>query len=174
MDNDWSSSIELVLENIRKNCLELERIHKQLYFNMKNKLKWYKLPIIIISGANSVIAVSLQVWIPQEIISMTNCLLALLCGLISSVELYLQIQKRMEVHLISSKEYYVLASDICKVLLLDRSIRPLPADVYLHNTYNNYIKYYEASVLLNNKITDNLLPIDILQQKTIIDLVQIN
>ncbi len=160
-DNDWSYTIELVLNAIRKNCITLEQIHRDMYFKQKLYLRYFRVPVIIISGCNSIIAVSLQRWIQQDIISLVNCLLALLCGLIGSVEMYLQIQKAMEIHLITEKNLYILSCDICKTLLLDRELRPLPADQYLHETYNNYIKFFESSVLLNKKISDNLLPIDL-------------
>jgi hypothetical protein len=165
---DWTDDIERVLEQIRINTKDLENIHKLSYFSMKDQLKYYRLPVIVISGCNSVISVSLQTWIAQDIISMTTCILALLCGLIGSVELYLGINKQMEIHLSSSRDYYVLSSDICKTLLLSKEHRPVPAKEYLDEVFNNYIKFYEKSVLINKKLDDKLQPSEIMNSKMVI------
>jgi hypothetical protein len=44
-------------------------------------------------------------------------------------------------------------------LSLSREHRPIPAKEYLDEKYNEYVKLFENSNLLNNKILDKLSPI---------------
>jgi hypothetical protein len=88
-----------------------------------------------------------------------TCLLALVCSIIGSIELYLAIQKGMENELVVSKDYYILSVDIYKTLTLSKNHRPIPAKDYLDKKYNDYIKLFENSNLLAKELTDKLNPL---------------
>jgi hypothetical protein len=135
--------------------------HKARYFSLSNSIKWYRLPVIILSGANSIIAVGLQPYIEQGIISLTNSLIALLCGIIGSIELYLKKNSRMEADLISYTQFYLLSVEIYKTLSLLKENRPIPAKEYLQKIFNEYTKLIESSNPLETAITDKLLPIEL-------------
>lgn len=156
---DWTNDIEEVLEDIRVNSVFLKDEHKKMYFSYKNVLQYFRLPIIVISGINSIVSVGFQEYMEQSVISMTTCLLALVCSIIASIEMYLAIQKSMEQSLIASKEFYLLGVDIQKTLLLAREHRPVPAKDYLEKCYNMYVKLTENSNILDKKLTDKLAPI---------------
>ncbi len=160
MENDWSPDIETILENIRVNSVLLSKEHSKTYFSLKNNLQYYRLPVIILSGLNSIISVGTQPYLPQSIISVMTCLIALICSIIGSIELYLSIQKSMELELVVSKEYYLLAVDVYKVLALEREHRPIPAKDYLEKVYTEYRKLKENSNLLLKKLPDSLCPLD--------------
>jgi len=160
MENDWSADIECVLENIRHNSVILSQEHKKRYFELKEWLKYYKIPVIIISGCNSICSVGLQPYLQQGIISMITCLLALVCSIIGSIELYLAIQKGMEDELISQRDYYLLSVDIFKTLSLIKEHRPIPAKEYLDKCYNIYCKLTESSNALAKKLVDKLCPVN--------------
>ena len=157
--NDWSEDIEKVLDQIRMNSVILSKEHKKRYFSLRNILQYFKTPIIIISGINSIVSVGLNPYIEQRTISMMTCLLSLVCSIIGSIELYLAIKKGMETELVSSKDYYILSIDIHKTLTLSKDHRPIPAKEYLENKYNEYVKLYENSNLLPQKIKDSLSPL---------------
>jgi hypothetical protein len=135
--------------------------HKLKYIYLKGLLRYFRLPIILLSGINSVISVGLQPYIEQSYISVINCIISLGCGIIGSIELFLGIQKRLETDLISSREYYLLSVDIFKTLTLNRENRPIPAKDYLEKSYNTYIKLIENSEALVKKIEDQLNIINI-------------
>jgi hypothetical protein len=160
MDNDWTDDIETILEDIRINAVLLSKEHSKSYFSLKNNLQYYRLPVIILSGFNSIISVGTQPYLPQPTISIMTCLIALVCSIIGSIELYLSIQKSMELELTVSKEYYLLAVDIFKVLALKREHRPIPAKDYLEARYNEYRKLKENSNLILKKIEDKLCPLE--------------
>lgn len=159
MENDWTTDIEQVLENIRINCIILNKEHKSRYFTLKENLKYYKIPVIIFSSINSIISVGLQPYLPQGTISMMTCLLALICSIIGSIELYLTIQKSMESELISQRDYYMLGVDIYKTLSLSKQHRPIPAKEYLDKCYNTYCKLTESSNALAKRVEDKLMPL---------------
>jgi hypothetical protein len=158
MDNSWTKDIEQLLENIRVNAVILAREHKKNFFNLKSTLKYFKIPIIVLSACNSVLAVGLSAFISQDIVSVITCVVSLTCGLISSVELYLSIQKNMEDELLYSKEFYLLSVDIYKILNLATENRPTDAKLYLEDKYNEYTTLVERSHLLAKKVVDKLTP----------------
>ena len=158
---DWSDDIDSVLDNIRINCVILSKLHKQRYFELQSSLKYYRMPVIILNGINSIFAVGLQPYIYQGTISLTNSLIALTCGIIGSIELYLGIQKRLENDMISQRDYYLLSIDIYKTLSLDKANRPIPAKDFLEKSYNVYTKLIESSSTLAKVKGDKLIPIDI-------------
>jgi hypothetical protein len=90
---------------------------------------------------------------------MITCLLALICSIIGSIELYLAIQKSMESELTSQRDYYLLSVDIFKTLSLIKEHRPIPAKEYLDKCYNTYCKLIENSDTLAKKIEDKLCPL---------------
>ena len=157
----WTDDIDGVLNNIRINCVILNKLHKQRYFELKSTLKYYRLPVIVLNGINSIFAVGLQPYINQGTISLTNSLIALTCGIIGSVELYFGIQKRLENDMISARDYYLLSVDIFKTLSLDRTNRPIPAKDFLEKSYNTYTKLIESSSALSRVKGDKLIPIDL-------------
>lgn len=150
------SDIEQLLNKIRLNSASQSISHKKRYMVLKSRLKLYKLTVIIISAFNAVFSTGLQPFLEQNTISIINSLLALTCGIIGSVELYLQINKQMEASLISSKEFHELSLDIFKFLSLKNENRTVTANVFIDDVYNRYIKIVQSSTLLKRKIDDKL------------------
>ena len=156
---EWTEDIEKVLDKIRINCVILSKQHRERYFNLKGTLQYFRLPVIILSGINSIISVGFQPYFEQGAISMMTCLLALSCSIIGSIELYLSIQKSMENELLASKDYYILSIDIYKTLILKKEHRPIPAKEYLEKKYGEYVKLFENSNLLTKIMVDGLNPL---------------
>jgi len=157
----WTKDIDDILHSIRLNSLRLCKRHKERYFANKYRIMWYRLPVIVLNGANSIISVGLQPYADQGTISLTTSLIALTCGIIGSIELFLGVQKKMENDMISQRDYYLLSIDIHKTLALKPKNRPIPAKDYLEKSYNTYTKLIESSEALLKKIDDKLIPIDI-------------
>lgn len=159
MENDWSADIESVLENVRINCILLAKQHKKQYFRLKGILMYFRLPVIIMSGINSIVSVGTQPYLEQQTISISTCFLALVCSIIGSIELYLGIQKGMENEYIAQQSFYLLSVDIFKTLSLSKEHRPIPAKEYLDKQYGEYCKLIENSHLLIKRLEDKLSPL---------------
>jgi hypothetical protein len=160
--NDWSDDIESVLENIRINSILFSNYHKERYYVYKSYLKYFKLPLIVLSSLTSIASVGLTTYISQEKVSAITCLLSLLSAIIASVELYLGIQKSMEIELLSSRDFILLAYDVYKTLNLSRENRSTNGKVYLDDKYQEYKKLVENAKLINSKkLKDALAPLPI-------------
>ena len=156
MENDWSDDIEKVLENIRINCVIYSKEYKKQFFYLKNCLQYFRLPIIILSGINSIISVGIQPYLQQSKISIITCLLSLSCSIIGSIELYLAVQKSMENCLIAQRDFYLLSVDIFKTLSLKKEHRPIPSKEYLDKQFSCYCKLIESSDTIKKIIKDKL------------------
>ena len=150
------SDIETLLNKIRLNSAIQSSNHKKRYMVLKSRLKPYKLSVIILSAFNAVFSIGLQPFMDQNTISILNSLMALSCGIIGSVELYLQVTKNMESSLISSKDFYELSIDIYKFLSLKELNRTVSANVFVDEIYNRYIKLVQQSTLLKKRTNDEL------------------
>ena len=166
---NWHSDIERILEKIRVNCIILSKAHKNRYQKLSKSLRYFRLPVIILSGINSVVSVGFQSYINQSTISLATCLISLTCGIIGSIELYLAIQSRMENELNTSKSYYLLSVDIFKYLALDREHRDIAGDLYMDKTYETYCKLFENSNILFKKLLDKLTPLSNLPKDELIN-----
>jgi hypothetical protein len=156
---EWTNDIEDILEAIRINSVILSKEHKRQYFYYKHILRYFKIPVIILSGMNSIISVGFQPYLEQGTISITTCMFSLLCSIICSIELYLAIQKLMENDFTSYKEFYLLSTEIYKVLALQPGNRPPKARDFLEEKYNDYVKQVEKSNAMKKNIEDQLSPL---------------
>lgn len=156
---DWTADIDEILENIRCNCILLSDYHKNNYFYLQSRLKYFRIPVIILSAFASVFNIGLQPFIDQGYISIICCLMSLVTGLIGSIELFLQVQKRMESEFTLSREFYLTAIDIYKVLSLSPEHRNGVGITYLDDTFNTYCKMVENSNILDKHVQDDLIPI---------------
>jgi hypothetical protein len=147
----WTDGIENALYDIRDKSINNSENHKKNYYYFKGYLKYFRVPTIILSGMNSVFSVGLQPYIPQGIISILCCSISLVCGIIASIELFLGIQNMMEKELISSKEFYILSSDIFKTLSVERQHRMMNGKIYLDTTHTKFCNLIEQGNLVNKK-----------------------
>lgn len=157
--NAWSPDLEGVLENIRQNAVVMSQEHRKNYIYLKGRLRYFKVPIIVLSAINSVSAIGLQPYMLQENISILNCLISLVCGVIGSIELYLGIQTAMESEMTSSKNFYLLSIEIYKILALSPEHRVVNGNEFLNEKYGEYIQLIEDSNILVKKISDRLSPL---------------
>lgn len=151
------NDIDKILDKIRSNASTLSAYHRKRYIALKSRLKYYRIPVIVISALNSVGAVSFQSFLDQKYISLINMFLSLIVGIIGSIELFYQISKQMEVELIGSRDFYVLSIDIFKYLSLDKSKRETEEKIFLADSWSRYTKLVETSYLLKKKVEDVLM-----------------
>ena len=147
--NKPKHKIDKILNNIRHNCVNLSIYHNKRYHLYKNVLfSGFRVPLILLSGGNSFIAVGMQNYLSQQSISLLNALISILCGIITSIELLLNLQKRMESELDSYKNYYKLSIEIFRFIKLDESEREESGITYLPKIYETY----ETLVITSNAV----------------------
>jgi hypothetical protein len=113
-----------------------------------------------LSGINSVTAVGLQTYIKQTTISALNCGISLICGIITSIELFLNLQKKMEMEMSSSRDYHKIAIEIYKVLSLERENRMIDGKSFLDEKFADYLKLSQTSNIIDEKysVYDEMAP----------------
>lgn len=157
--SSWSDDIELVLKNILFNSNILLSLHKTNYLEYKGRLKFYKIPVIILSAINSVISVGLSQYAPQDAVSVITCLLSLICGCISSIELFMNINKNQEIELDAYRGFTTLSVRISSTIKLERENRDAHGSQFLTSIIGEYNRLFENSLVLINDIDDKLINI---------------
>lgn len=153
----WTEEVEEICEKLRINAVNLSDYHRQRYYYYKGFGKYFRIPLIILASLTSTASIGLQPLLNQEIISGITCILGMIMGIISAIEMHLGIQDNMELELKQSKDFYTLAVDIFKVLNLTRDNRGENGRDYLNERYSQYIKMVESSNLLKRKLRVDLL-----------------
>ena len=105
-------------------------------------------------------SIGLNNYIDQKTVSLICCLISLITGIITSVELYLGIETSMANELDASRDFYLLSIDIFKTLNLKRENRSVDGNVYLESCLSKYSKLFENSNVLMKNIKDKLINID--------------
>jgi len=156
-DTDWTNDIETILTNVLENCSLISEHHKQEYKDLQERLKYFKVPVIVISAVNSVFSFALLAWFSQKTTTSINCFLSLICSIISSIELYLNIAKRSDIELISYKNYYLLSIKINSVLKLNKQNRIQEPKSFLTEIINEYNSLFNESNVNGLGSLDKLL-----------------
>jgi len=156
-DTEWTTDIESILTNILENCSLISEHHKQEYKDLQERLKYFKVPVIVISAVNSVFSFALLAWFSQKRTTAINCFLSLICSIISSIELYLNIAKRSDIELISYKNYYLLSIKINAVLKLNKENRIQEPKSFLAEIIHEYNSLFNESNVNGLGTLDKLL-----------------
>ena len=161
MPDAWTTDTEVILNKIRINCNTLSEYHRLRFIKLKESIKWFRIPVIIVSGINSVFSVGLNSFVNQEAVSVINCLLSLIAGIIVSIELYLQLQTQIDTEHSNSKDFYLLGINIFKILSLTQENRNVEPSSYLDEVYASYTKYVSQSNIIKTRLMDSLQEIPI-------------
>ena len=153
----WSRDIETVLDQLLENTNRLQEVHRVNYLKLKSQLVYFRIPMIVLSSLNSVFSVGLSAYMQQNLVSTINCLISLVCACISSVELFLNIHKNMEITLQSYHGYKLLGIRISSTRKLDREHRDKNAIAFMNDCVSEYKKLLEQSIVTIADLDDSLL-----------------
>jgi hypothetical protein len=159
LDSDvssWTPDILKMLENLLLNANNFKESQRKHIFLLSYQLNFFKLPLIILSALNSVFSIGLSEFLQQQTVSVLNCLISLLITVIGSVELYLAIQKKLEIRVQSYHQFESLCCKIAATLRLDAVNRSGTGPAFLQEILNEYKAALDA-VLLNKTPWDDFL-----------------
>jgi hypothetical protein len=161
-EHNWSSDLEDLLRAVEHNSSFMAMLYKANYERLNQQIKYFKLPVITISSINSIFAVWLATLASQTVVSSINCLLSLICSILVSLELYLNIGKRIEMSVNSYRDFYLLATKINNTLMLDAEHRQeLDARQFLQKVISEYNNLFASSEILDNgEYRDKLLTLE--------------
>tara|TARA_Y100000816_G_scaffold291480_1_gene282977 strand:- start:7630 stop:8919 length:1290 start_codon:yes stop_codon:yes gene_type:complete len=141
-----------LLDKIRINSVNLATYHNHRYHVYKNILfTIFRVPLILLAGLNSFFSVGLQSYMAQHKISLITAVVSLFCGILTSIELLLNLQKRMEMEQETAKAYYKLAVEIYNELgkaIKDRGVKGDLRD-FLKTKFNDYQNLFAAANTVN-------------------------
>lgn len=161
-EHNWSKDIENRLEAIQDNSAQQALVSKQEYLDLMYLQKFFKIPVIVLSGINSVFAVGLNNYMNQSGVSIINCILAFICATVGSIELYLNISKKIEISLNSFQSFYLLSIKIYNTLKLEREHRcELDGRKFLADCLNEYESLFQQNNVSPEKINDKLIHIEL-------------
>ena len=89
----------------------------------------------------------------QSTISLINAILSLFCGILTGIEILLNLQKRMECEMDTYKKYYKLSVEIKKELITYLHINDRKYDKlrdFLDKKYNDYQSIVSTSYIVTN------------------------
>ena len=155
-NNYWYLDMESILEKIRKNSVILSHHHKKYYIYLKERLKYFRIPVIVLSSINTVLSISLDKY--TQYASIVICGINLIVTIISSIELFLNIQKQIENNLILQSGFYTLSINIYKILQLNRTNRTVKGIDFLNESFDEYNRLFHLSTL--QSIKDSLTPLE--------------
>jgi hypothetical protein len=155
-NNHWYLDMESILEKIRKNSVILSHHHKKYYIYLKERLKYFRIPVIVLSSINTVLSISLDKY--TQYASIVICGINLIVTIISSIELFLNIQKQIENNLILQSGFYSLSINIYKILQLNRTNRTVKGIDFLNESFDEYNRLFHLSTL--QTIKDSLTPLE--------------
>lgn len=141
----WTDNIEKVLDHLRLNCAQLSNYHRYRYVYYKRQVKWFKIPIIILSGINTFIAVGMVGTIGQFYVSIITSVVSLFCGIITGIEMFMKFQDKMVMELNTHRDYYKISIEIYKVISIDRKSREISGVTFLDAKFSDYEKIKSRS-----------------------------
>ena len=154
--NEYRITIEKMIEilnKIKRNCVKLGFYHNVRYNRYRYFLFWFfRLPSLVLSGLNGFFAIGVQKYVSQNTISVTNASLSFLCGLITSIEISLNLQKRMEIELDTYKKMYKLTVEIDKEVNCIFDINENVKMKLLETVEKKYIEY-QSIISTSNIVT---------------------
>ena len=158
-DHNWSKDLEIQLSNIEKNSVIRCEIARNEYLQLIQIQKYFQIPVIIISGLNSIFAVGLNAYLSQSLVSIINCLLSFIISVIQSISLYLNINKKIETSLTTYREFYLLSIKINNCLRLERDHRDeLDGRAFLKECLTDYEALFSNSnvniIVIDDKLTN--------------------
>lgn len=142
-----------ILNKIKRNCVKLGFYHNVRYNRYRYFLFWvFRLPSLVLSGLNGFFAIGVQKYVSQNTISVTNASISFLCGLITSIEISLNLQKRMEIELDTYKKMYKLTVEIDKDVNCIFEINENVKTKLLETVEKKYIEY-QSIISTSNIVT---------------------
>ena len=153
----WTPDIELILRALRDNSDRLQAENKKHIFLIERRLMYFRLPTIILSSVNSVFSVGLSAYLEQGTVSVINCLLSLVIACISSVELYLQLSKKLEQRMASYHHFKLLSLKLAATIKLEPANRDGHAAQFLSTVKAEYRSGVEQALVLRHRLDDRLV-----------------
>ncbi len=148
----WTLEEENFLKRIEEQCNIYERFHNKNHAYYDTLSRRFNVPILLISAINSLTAVILQSFIPQEYVSIINATASAGTGVLGSIQLYLKLNEKMTVSLKSAMVFKAIAIKISKELTLAESERSQSGNAFLADRFSEFNAAIEQCGLMDKSL----------------------
>jgi hypothetical protein len=152
----WHTEEEIFLENLQRQC---ETMYKYMlkehhyYDRLSGK---FNIPILVISSINSLTAVGLNSFVPQEYVSVLNAVLSAGTGVLGSIQLYLKLNEKMTKATRASVGFKRISLKISRELALAREVRMTEGPGFVQDCFSEYNQILESSNPIEKKLEEFL------------------
>lgn len=152
----WHTEEEVFLENLQKQC---ETMYKYMlkehhyYDRLSGK---FNIPILIISSINSLTAVGLNAFVPQEYVSVLNAVLSAGTGVLGSIQLYLKLNEKMTKATRASVGFKRISLKISREMALTREVRMTEGPAFVQDCFSEYNQILESANPIEKKLEEFL------------------
>jgi len=91
INNNWSCSIDSLLDKIRLNCIQLTNRHIKNHLYYKGAYGYFEIPTIMLSVFSGSFSVGSDPFISQESTTVITCSTSMVRTILTSVKLYMKI-----------------------------------------------------------------------------------
>jgi len=152
----WTESEEIYLRKLHCECNVLAEYNRLKYVEYNKVNKKFQIPILILSGLNSLFALSLQPFLEQNYISLLNATLSLTCGVLGSIQLFIKINEKIHTYIICSHEFNKLSYKISKEMNIEKEQRCMNGKDYLLEVFNEFNTICDKTELNEREIKRHL------------------
>ncbi len=158
-NNYWNDNHEKILESLQKNSNRLFKEYQKAHLVYRKKLRWYRIPIIILSGLGGFLSISNTGYIPLEFnkwVSLFVGFINLMLTIISLIENFKKIDVNVNKTYTAYSEIKKLHDDISLTLNTPRNERNTNGYDAAVDFFNRYQTYVSDAPILKKIFKDYL------------------
>ena len=158
-NNYWNEDHELLLESLQKSCFRISKEYKQKYFKLRDKLQWYRIPIIIISSIGGFLSLSNSGYIPpyyNKWVSLFVGFTNLAVTIISLIESFKKIDTRMNGSYTTYVNFQKLHDEISIIKRIPPNERENNGNDTVNNLFAKYESYFADAPIIRKLINDDI------------------
>jgi len=154
---EWTQKQEDFLTKLHFECHTLSEYNRKQYEMYSRINQRFSIPILVISGLNSLFAVSTQNFIKQDFISIINASLSLFCSILGSIQLFMKIDMKLHTFVVCNHEFTKLLYKISKELAMDRTMRSSAGKQFVLEAFNEFNSILDKQETKAKKVKNWLL-----------------
>jgi len=146
----WQS-VEPILIRLKHTSYKTHRAYEKVYLCAKANLKYYDVPIIVLSSINSVFIAGARAYLNDMIVSVITCVISLIVGIVQSLKTFFKIDEHRENALSTHKDLFKLFCELSTTLDQPMSSRGVDAHKYLADKLSEYTKIQDKAIVIRNR-----------------------
>lgn len=152
-DVQWLAA-ETILERVKHSCYRTHILYKKRYLLSRERLVYYDVPIIVFSSVNSVFIAGARNFLPDDVVEITTCMLALCVGIIQALRTFFKVDENRENCLTTYKDLFRLFCEVSIILDQPRTTRGVDPQKFMADKNGEYKEIMNRAIVLEDKKSD--------------------